>query len=137
MAFDKSKAIRAAEKHIAQGKIPAAIGEYRRIVEDDPDDFAALNTLGDLYARTGKKTEAAQSFTGVAEHYRAQGFALKAIAMFKKILRLNPDDTEVAAKLAALYEGQGLAVEARAQYLSIIDAYTRAGRTSETLDLLR
>ncbi|MBA2339700.1 MAG: tetratricopeptide repeat protein [Pyrinomonadaceae bacterium] len=137
MAFDKSKAIRAAEKHIAQGKIPAAIGEYRRIVEDDRDDFAALNTLGDLYARTGKKTEAAESFTGVAEHYRTQGFALKAIAMFKKILRLNPDDSDVAAKLAALYEGQGLAVEARAQYLSIVDAYTRAGRTSETLDLLR
>ncbi|MDQ3684885.1 MAG: tetratricopeptide repeat protein [Acidobacteriota bacterium] len=137
MAFDKAKAIRAAEKHIAQGKIPAAIGEYRRIVEEDGSDFAALNTLGDLYARTGKKKEAVESFTDVAEHYRTQGFALKAIAMYKKVLRLEPSALEVSAKLAALYEGQGLAVEARAQYQSIVDAYTRAGRTGETLDILR
>jgi len=136
MAFDKAKAIRAAEKHIAQGKIPAAIGEYRRIAQEDESDFAALNTLGDLYARTGKKKEATECFTSVAEHYRTQGFALKAIAMYKKVLRLEPSALEVSAKLAALYEGQGLAVEARAQYQLIVDAYTRAGRTSETFDIL-
>lgn len=137
MGFDKSKAVRTAEKHLSQGKISAAIAEYRRIVEHDPKDFAALNTLGDLYVREEKKTEAIRCFTAVAEHYRSQGFVLKAIAMYKKIQRLDPTALEVADKLGALYEQQGLVVEARTQYLSMADAYMRAGQRRRALDVLR
>jgi len=137
MGFDKAKTIRAAEKYLAQGKIPAAIQEYRQIVEQDPEDFTALNTLGDLYARIDKKREASELFSRVAEHYREQGFALKAIAMYKKVCRLNPQALDTAAQLAALYEQQGLIVEARTQYLTIADAYTRAGQAFEALDVLR
>lgn len=137
MGFDKSKAVRTAEKHLAQGKISAAIAEYRRIVEHDPKDFAALNTLGDLYVREDKKADAIRCFTAVAEHYRSQGFVLKAIAMYKKIQRLDPSALDVADKLGALYEQQGLFVEARTQYLSMADAYMRAGQRRRALDVLR
>jgi tetratricopeptide (TPR) repeat protein len=137
MAFDKVKTIRAAEKYLAQGKIPAAIQEYQRIVEFEGDDFSALNTLGDLYARVDKKQEAIACYRRVAEHYREQGFTLKAIAMFKKLTRFVPEDHQTALALAALYEQQGLMVEARAQYLVAADAFTRAGNTQQTLEVLR
>ncbi|HYH84424.1 MAG TPA: tetratricopeptide repeat protein [Pyrinomonadaceae bacterium] len=137
MAFDKVKTIRAAEKYLAQGKIPAAIQEYQRIVELDADDFSALNTLGDLYARVDKKQEAIACYRRVAEHYREQGFTLKAIAMFKKLTRFVPEDHQTALALAALYEQQGLMVEARAQYLVAADAYARAGNTRQALEVLR
>src|SRR3982751_6821172 len=55
MGFDKAKAVNAAEKYLAQGKIAAAVQEYRRIVDADADDFTALNTLGDLYIRVDKQ----------------------------------------------------------------------------------
>lgn len=137
MGFDKAKAVRAAEKHLGQGKIPAAIQEYRKIVEQDKSDFTALNMLGDLYTRVDKKGEATKCFTGLAEHYRDQGFALKAIAMYKKISRLNPEAADVAGKLAALYEQLGLLAEARAQYLTVAESYSRAGQTREALGVLR
>jgi tetratricopeptide (TPR) repeat protein len=137
MAFDKAKAVRAAEKHLALGKVPAAIEEYRRIVEHDADDFSALNTLGDLYSRTGKGTEAVSCFRRVADHYRVQGFTLKAIAMYKKVTRFAPDDPNVAVSLAALYEQQGLLVEARAQYLTVGDLLARRGNTREALEVLQ
>ncbi len=137
MAFDKAKVVSAAEKHLAQGKIPAAIEEYRRIVEQDAGDFTALNTLGDLYVRVNKKREAVPSFLRVAEHYREQGFALKAIAVYKKIARLDPNTPDITRHLATLYEQQGLVVEARAQYLSIVEACTRAGQTREALEAMR
>src|SRR5207248_199676 len=54
MAFDKAKAVHTAEKYLAQGKIASAVQEYRRIVDADPDDFTALNTLGDLYAQNAE-----------------------------------------------------------------------------------
>lgn len=137
MGFDKVKTIRAAEKYLAQGKIPAAIQEYQRIVEFEADDFSALNTLGDLYARVDKKQEAVACYRRVAEHYREQGFTLKAIAMFKKLTRFGPEDHQIALALAALYEHQGLMVEARAQYLVAADAYARSGNTRQALEVLR
>ncbi|HEX8649954.1 MAG TPA: tetratricopeptide repeat protein [Pyrinomonadaceae bacterium] len=137
MGFDKTKVVRAAEKYLALGKIPAAIKEYRQIVENDPSDFTALNMLGDLYVRTDKKKEAIACFARIADHYREQGFALKAIAMYKKIDRLNPAAADIASRLAALYESQGLIVEARAQYLVVADAYTRAGQAQKALEVLR
>lgn len=137
MGFDKAKAIRAAEKSLAQGKIPAAIQEYRRIVEYDPEDYTALNTLGDLHARVDQKQEAVACYRRVAEHYRDQGFALKAIAMFKKVTRFAPGEHRIALSLALLYEQQGLMVDARAQYLVAADALARAGDTREALEVLR
>src|SRR5437764_2268126 len=137
MGFDKAKAVNAAEKYLAQGKIAAAVQEYRRIADADEDDFTALNTLGDLYSRLDKKGEAVGCFIRVADHYREQGFALKAIAIYKKVARLRPDELTVAQRLAALYEQQGLIVEARAQYLLIADACGRAKQTRDALEALR
>jgi tetratricopeptide (TPR) repeat protein len=136
MAFEKAKVLKAAEKLLSQGKISAAIKEYRQIVQHDNDDFTALNMLGDLCARAGEKDEAISSFLRIAEHYREQEFTLKAIAMYKKIERLKPHDPEIANKLAKLYAAQGLVVDARAQYLIVADAYTRAGETKQTLKVL-
>jgi tetratricopeptide (TPR) repeat protein len=137
MAFDKAKVVRAAEKFLAQGKIPAAIKEYRQIVENDPEDFTALNMLGDLYVRQDDKQQAIQCFLRIAEHYREEGFQSKAIAMYKKIDRLNPRSPEIANKLALLYESQKLVVDARAQYMIIAEAWLRDGQSRKALEILR
>ncbi len=137
MGFDKAKAIRAAEKYLASGKIPSAIQEYSRIVEHDAEDFNALNTLGDLYARVDKRSEAAECYRRVAEHYREQGFTLKAVAMYKKLTRFTAVDHRTALALASLYEQQGLMIDARQHYLIAADAFTRAGNAREALEVLR
>jgi tetratricopeptide (TPR) repeat protein len=136
MAFEKAKVLKAAEKFLSQGNITAAIKEYRQIVEHDEDDFTALNMLGDLSARAGKKDEAISCFARIADHYREQEFTLKAIAMYKKIDRLNPRDPTIAERLAHLYADQGLVVDARAQYLVVADAYSRAGDPQRALEVL-
>jgi len=136
MAFEKAKVLKAAEKFLSQGKINAAIKEYRQIVDNDADDLTTLNMLGDLYARAGKKEDAVACFERIAEHYCAQEFNLKAIAMYKKIERLKPRDPVIAHKLGELYASQGLVVDARSQYLIVADAYTRVGNNKKTLDIL-
>jgi tetratricopeptide (TPR) repeat protein len=137
MAFDKVKTLRTAERYLELGKIPAAITEYYKIVESEPEDFTTLNMLGDLYVRVGNQAAAISYFRRIAEHYRDQGFGLKAIAMYRKIDRLQPNDTETANSLADLYAGQGLVVEARAHYLFLADVHNKAGATREGLAVLR
>jgi tetratricopeptide (TPR) repeat protein len=135
MAFEKAKVLKAAEKFLSQGKINAAIKEYRQIVENDESDLTALNMLGDLCARASKTDEAISCFHRIAEHYGEQQFTLKAIAMYKKIEKLKPHDPEIANKLANLYAAQGLVVDARAQYLIVADAFSRGGQTKRALDV--
>ena len=136
MAFDKAKVLKAAEKFLSQGKINAAIKEYRQIVDNDPDDLTTLNMLGDLYVRSNKKEDAIRCFERIAEHYSTQEFNLKAIAMYKKIERLRAHDPAIAYKLAELYANQGLVHDARAQYLVVADSYTRKGDNKKTLEVL-
>ena len=136
MAFDKAKVLKAAEKFLSQGKFNAAIKEYRQIVDNDGDDLTTLNMLGDLYVRSNKNQEAISCFERIAEHYSAQEFNLKAIAMYKKIERLRPRDPVIALKLADLYANQALVHDARAQYLVVADAYTKSGDNKRALDIL-
>src|SRR6476659_9866969 len=136
MAFEKAKVLKAAEKFLSQGKINSAIKEYRQIVDNDADDLTTLNMLGDLYVRAGKKEEAVSCFERIAQHYGAQEFNLKAIAMYKKIERLRTRDPIIALKLAELYAAEGLVHDARAQYLVVADAYTHSGDNKRTLEIL-
>ncbi|HEX7723809.1 MAG TPA: tetratricopeptide repeat protein [Pyrinomonadaceae bacterium] len=136
MAFDKVKTLRAAERSLEMGKIPAAIKEYCKIVEGEPDDFTTLNILGDLHVRVGNHEAAISCFRRIADHYREQDFALKAIAMFRKIDRLRPSDVEIANSLADLYAQQDLVVEARAHYLVVANAHAKSGATQAGLDVL-
>src|ERR1700730_2256381 len=136
MAFEKAKVLKAAEKFLSQGNINAAIKEFRQIVEHDLSDFTTLNMLRDLCVRAGNKEEAISCFSGIAERYREQEFTLKAIAMYKKIDRLDPRNPVIAEKLANLYSIEGLVVDARAQYMVMADAYSRTGDSKKAVEVL-
>ena len=135
MSFDKVKAMRNAERFLSQGKIRAAIGEYKRIVENDPKDYSTLNTLGDLYVKNSESDEAVGCYTKVAEHFSKQGFAQKAIAIYNKISRIKPNSSDVSAKLAKLYQMKGSFAEARSHYVQLAEQYQRKGQKTEALEI--
>ena len=135
MSFNKAKSLKTASKYVQQGKYQSAIEEYRQMAQADPADVTTLNTLGDLYVKVGQTSEAIASFMHIAEHYRVSGFYLKAIAMLKKVSKLDPGNIDVSLKLAALYAQQKLIVDARHQYLSVAEHYIREGQTPQALEI--
>jgi len=137
MSFDKAKAMRNAERYVAQGKIRSAIAEYRGVVDNDPRDIATLNMLGDLYAKTSEKRDAVDCYMLVAEHYNTQGFAQKAIAIYNKISRIQPDSIDVSEKLAELHKIKGSLSEARGHYTTLAEHYQKQGRRLEALAMYK
>lgn len=135
MIFDKTQAMRNAERHLVQGKIKAAIGEYKQVVGHDAKDFSTLNMLGDLYSKNSQKSEAVKCYTSVAEHYSHQGFAQKAIAIYKKIVKLAPESIEISEKLAELYKTKGSLNEAKSHYTTLAEHYQKNGRVIEALSI--
>ncbi len=130
----KAKLLRDAEKYVLQGKIPQAIAEYLKVTKSDPNDVLILNTIGDLYLRLGKVTEANTYFAQVAENYARNNFFLKAIAVYRKILNAAPEDLDTSLTLASLYFKQGLNVDARNLYLRIAGLRAEQGRTRESVE---
>ena len=137
MASDsKAKFLREGERYVQQGKISLAINEYLKITREDPDDVLTQNTVGDLYLRQGRVSEANQIFLQIAENYARNNFLLKAIAVYRKVLNTEPVNYDVSLKLASLYVRQGLNVDARNLYIAIGDLCAREGKNSEALEAL-
>jgi len=119
--FNKQKVLAAAEKAVQQGKLQNAITEYEKVTKEDPKDLTVLNTIGDLYARTGQNDKAGHYFKRVGDIYAGEGFTVKAIAMYKKLTKLTPGNAEATLKLAELYTQQGLYNDAKAQYVLLAE----------------
>jgi len=137
MAVQRDKVIASAEKLVAKGKIEPAIKEYERLLEDNPNDVNTLNRIGDLWVRINRNDEAVKVFGKIADHYAKDGFFLKAIAIFKKINKLDPSKLDIYAKLADLYAKQGLAMEAKSQYQVLADYYLKHGDPQNALLIYR
>ncbi len=136
MAFNKSKALEEAGRLVSQRKLPEAIRQYLAIAEKDPEDLSLLNTTGDLCVRAGNVPEALRQFNKLAAAYSRDGFILKAIAIYKKIAKLDTQSADSFLKLAELYTSQGLSREAREQYVQAL-AFCQARRLEgKTLQIL-
>ena len=127
MALNRERVIEVAERLIARGKIDAAIEEYRKLLGENPKDIALLNKVGDLYVRISRNDDAVRLFLQLAARYAEDGFFVKAIAIYKKILKFDPTRLVVYEKLADLYHKQGLANEARSQYQVLVDYHQKHG----------
>ena len=90
--FDSKAALKNAEKAIKQGRVDLAIAEYVKVVEAQPRDWNSANALGDLYVRANQIEKGVQQYTRIADHLAEEGFYPKAAALYKKILKIKPDD---------------------------------------------
>ena len=135
MPNDKTKGVERAEKLVAQGKASAAIAEYRTLLRETPNDLNIINRLGDLLVREGKTAEANELFGRAAQLYAEGGFFLKAIAIYKKILKLDPNVIEPRLRLADLYARRDLTSDARIEYQAVAEKLAREGNIVRAKDV--
>lgn len=124
--FDREAALKAAEKALKLGKVDAAIAEYVKVVEAQPRDWNSANSLGDLYVRAKQIEKGVQQYTRIADHLAGEGFYPKAQALYKKILKIKPDDEYSMLQSGDLAAKQGTLADAKQFFLQV--AERRKGR---------
>jgi len=129
---DKAAIIREAQKFLARGQIDKAIAEWEKLIKESPD-ANTYNTVGDLYLKKGDKTPAIDSFHKAARFFRDEGFSLKALALYKKILNIDTSNTSALYALGELSEEKGLATDAIKYYLASADILSKEGKKGELL----
>jgi pilus assembly protein FimV len=137
MAYSKSKYVEAAQKLLNQGKVPQAIAEYQQILKYEPKDQVTLMTIGELYIRQGETFQAIDYFERLAQIFVGDGFLTKAIAVYKRIAKLAPEEIRPLEKLADLYVQQGVMSEARPLFLQLAEIHLKGNRQPEAIALLK
>ena len=146
MPVDREKVQQAAQKFIEKRRYDKAIAEYRRIVAEDPSDARTWLKIGDLQARDGAFADAVATYDRVGRHYAQQGFALKAIAVYKQIREiivrrvpeLESQYEHVLPQLAELYTQTDHLADARAALEEFAVIYLmRLERHAQAADILR
>ncbi len=137
MAYNKSKFVEAAQKLLNQGKVTQAIAEYQQILKYEPRDQVTLMTVGELYIRQGETFQAIDYFERLAQLFVSDGFLTKAIAVYKRIAKLAPEEIRPLEKLADLYVQQGVMSEARPLFLQLAELHLKNNKQPEAVALLK
>jgi tetratricopeptide (TPR) repeat protein len=131
---DKTSVMKEAQKYLAKGQIDKAIAEWEKLVAEYPDGNV-FNVIGDLFLKKGDKKSAVESFHKSASFFSTEGFSLKALALYKKVLNVNPHDTDALFSLGQLSEGKGLTTDAIKYYLATADSLSKEGQKDRLLDI--
>jgi tetratricopeptide (TPR) repeat protein len=137
VAVDRSTLIQNAQRFTARGQIDKAIEEWQKLVSLTPQDGNLYNTIGDLYLKKNDNYHAVETFLQAAAAFERAGFALKTIAVYKKILKVNPSNLDVSLKLADLNADRGLTGNAIEDYLKVAKEFVRAGKVQKALEIYR
>ncbi|MGQ0810236.1 MAG: tetratricopeptide repeat protein [Nitrospiraceae bacterium] len=137
MGFDRSTILQNAQLFASRGQFDSAIAEWRKLTSESPTDGSVFNTIGDLHLKRNASSEAITAYLQAAAIFRAEGATLKAIAAYKKVLKVDPSRYEVYRHLGDLNAERGLLSSAVSDYLTLGKHYLKERKTREALEVYR
>jgi tetratricopeptide (TPR) repeat protein len=136
MSSKKDKLIEEAQKFALRGQMDKAIKAYRQVVALDPSAINQRQRLADLLIKSGSLEDARVEFESIGKYYSANGFYLKAIAVYKKLQVLLPGEISITLTLADLNEKHGLVANALSEYKQVYEYYKSTSNNLEALKIL-
>ena len=135
MAIDKNTVAKEAQKFAAKGQFDKAIVEWKKLLKESPHDPNIFNTIGDLCLKKDSKADAVDAYRRAADLLAADGFTSKAIALYKKVLNIDPKKIEVHLSLGDLNAEKGLTGNALESYKVVADHYTQKKDPAKALGI--
>ena len=135
--INKSKVLKDAQKLVAKSQWDKAITEYEKIVAESPNDANTFNTIGDLCLKRNDNNKAIESFKKAAEIFNRTGFTLKAIALYKKVLNIKPDQVDIFILMGKLNAERGMLGNANESYLAAASYFSRQGQKVKAIDIYK
>ncbi|HCU24880.1 MAG TPA: hypothetical protein DF383_07675 [Deltaproteobacteria bacterium] len=107
--------------------------EFLALSAKNPDDMRLKIKVGELYFKKKDMKNGIIWLREVAERYTESGFLLKAIAIYKNILKFSPGSVEFNERLGELYHKMGMHADASQQYRIVIHYYLTRGQGMEAV----
>jgi cAMP-dependent protein kinase regulator len=88
---------------LAEGKLEAALAAFQEVAKAAPGEPLNHQKVAEVLQRLGCTSEAVEAYEAAAELWARTGWLLRAIALCKVILQLDPGHTRTQALLATLH----------------------------------
>ncbi len=137
MTIDRNIVIKEAQKLAGKGQFDKAIAEWRKLVKEAPNDANIFNTIGDLCLKKNSKAEAVDAYKRAADILAEDGFTSKAIALYKKVLNIDPEKIEVHLALGDMNAEKGLTGNALESYKKVADHYKKQNDMPRALGIFQ
>ncbi len=126
-----------AHELVQSGELDRALEEYEKLLKMEEVDPNIYNLIGDVYYKKGCKDEAFAKYREAVDRYRSESLYSNAIAVCRKMLRLDPDYVDALAMLGDLFLDQGFGSEAAGYFLEYAQKLLESGRKKEAADALK
>lgn len=136
MSSKKDKYLESAQKFIIKGQFDRASVDLEQAVALDPSDLKVRQRLAETLIRTNRQKDAVSHYETIGKSFANSGFYLKAIAVYKQIQKLDPDNINISVTLAELNVSHGLVGNALAEFSQSVNRYLKIGKQNEALQLL-
>jgi len=124
---DLTLLLQTADRFLAKGAYDKALAELEKVIAIDPGNVRVLEKLGNLYVRKNDHAKAAHCLAQVAAECMCQGLILKAAALYKQVLKLDPSRRVLNLQLAGISQQFGLPHEALTYFQLGADYYKDLG----------
>ena len=104
-------------------------------LEKSPADSRVMQKLFALHQKRGEPAEGNKMLLRLAKQHESDGFFLKAVAVLKQLLKLQPDHLEAHERLARVFLALGLGSDAVPHLAAQADAHAKLGDVERTLEL--
>jgi tetratricopeptide (TPR) repeat protein len=115
---------------------PASLQCYQKAAAQSPEDPIPQEKIARIYERMGRLNDAVSSSQHAAELHLKARSADKAIDNWTRVLSLQPENTTVRTRLAAVYERMGRKDMACNEYIALASLYQRKGDLTRAYKLV-
>lgn len=110
---------------------------YKRLTKKEKGNPRIHLKLADLYQKRGENQKAISEYLKAAEIFLENGLLAQAMALYKRVLKENPQLEEVKWKIAEIYGRMGFLGEAFRHYNQLLNQYEIIGSKDKIQEILK
>jgi tetratricopeptide (TPR) repeat protein len=126
-----------AHEYVQAGDLDLALEEYKKLLRDEDIDPNIYNLMGDVFFKKGEQAEAFHQYNEAVKRYAKESLYSNAIAVCRKMLRLDPGYIDAHRLLGELYVEQGFSGEAVGYLLEYSGKLIEKGHMDRAADALK
>ena len=107
LASEKAQLTENVQKHIQKSDWKNAIADMEKLFAIDNDPQVKVR-MGDVRQKMSQKPQAIVEYMKAAEIFADKGFVVKALAMYKMVLRLDPSNDKALAQMSSLHSNKSV-----------------------------
>ncbi|MBP1718506.1 MAG: repeat-containing protein [Deltaproteobacteria bacterium] len=119
-----------------KGRISRELDQFLKMARREPANTKVRVKIAEMYQKMGEPEKAIAEYLKTAEIFSKKDLWPQAMAVYKRILKLDPAQEEVSRCVSEIYHRLGFLGDAFSQYNVLLQHYHNSGDAEKSLEIL-